>query len=282
VRVSTSELRNVIEESLVTAGYPAGHIARMVDVMTYAQWRGNWQSLVQLAGPGLPPFQATGAIHVERETAVSALLHGELHPGIAVMHRAMELARDKAKASRVAVVGAHHAAPPGTGAIGYYVEFLATGNAKMIHGRSLLSAALTACSLLWGSVCHHVEREAGRFIVSIPRERADERRRRRDDDHDQRFGGRERARGPSNLGAHRHRPDRRRRRRPAMKDLVAARGAARRALQRLDVTRRVNEHQESGIIMRKRARIVICDPVRLAARARGEPIDALQCEVGVT
>src|SRR5262249_15160049 len=41
-------------------------------------------------------------------------------------------------------------------------------NANMVHGWPLLSAALTAGSLLWGSICHHVEREASRFITSIP------------------------------------------------------------------------------------------------------------------
>jgi len=39
-------------------------------------------------------------------------------------------------------------------------------DANMIPGWPLLSAALTARSLLWGSVCHHVEREASRFIRS--------------------------------------------------------------------------------------------------------------------
>ena len=39
-------------------------------------------------------------------------------------------------------------------------------DANMIHGWPLLAAALTAGSLLWGSVCHHVEREASRFIPS--------------------------------------------------------------------------------------------------------------------
>src|SRR5216684_156790 len=41
-------------------------------------------------------------------------------------------------------------------------------DANMIHGWPLLTAALTAGSLLWGSVCHHVEREASRFIPSMP------------------------------------------------------------------------------------------------------------------
>jgi L-2-hydroxycarboxylate dehydrogenase (NAD+) len=126
MRVSAAELRSVTEASLVAAGCPADEIPRIVDVLTYAQWRGNWQSLVQLSLAGAPRFQPTGPIHIERETAVSALLHGELHPGITVMCRAMELAESKAKASGVAVVGAHHSAPPGTGALGYYVEQLAT------------------------------------------------------------------------------------------------------------------------------------------------------------
>ncbi len=44
-------------------------------------------------------------------------------------------------------------------------------DANMVHGWALLSAALTACELLWGSVCHHVEREASRFIPSCVQER---------------------------------------------------------------------------------------------------------------
>jgi L-2-hydroxycarboxylate dehydrogenase (NAD+) len=126
MRVSAGELRRVTEASLVAAGYPGDEIPQLVDVLTYAQWRGNWQSLVQLSLAGLPRFQATRPIHIERETAVSALLHGELHPGITVMCRAVEVAEHKAKATGVAVVGAHHSAPPGTGALGYYVEELAT------------------------------------------------------------------------------------------------------------------------------------------------------------
>jgi L-2-hydroxycarboxylate dehydrogenase (NAD+) len=125
MRVSTAELRRVTEASLVAAGYPLDEVPQIVDVLTYAQWRGNWQSLIQFSSTGLPRFQATGPIHIERETAVSALLHGALHPGIAVMCRAMELAETKAKASGVAIVGAHHSAPPGTGAVGFYVEKLA-------------------------------------------------------------------------------------------------------------------------------------------------------------
>lgn len=124
MRVAAAELRRVTEASLVAAGYPADEVPQIVEVLTYAQWRGNWQSLVQLSSAGLPRFQATGPIHIERETAVSALLHGELHPGIAVMCRAMEVAEAKAKASGIAIVGAHHSAPPGTGALGYYVEKL--------------------------------------------------------------------------------------------------------------------------------------------------------------
>jgi hypothetical protein len=40
-------------------------------------------------------------------------------------------------------------------------------DANMVHGWPLLSAALTARVLLWGTICHHVKREASRFIPSI-------------------------------------------------------------------------------------------------------------------
>ena len=39
-------------------------------------------------------------------------------------------------------------------------------DANMVPGWPLLSAALTASALLWGSLCHHVKREASRFIPS--------------------------------------------------------------------------------------------------------------------
>ena len=44
---------------------------------------------------------------------------------VEVLTYTMDVAETKAKASGVAIVGAHHSAPPGTGAVGFYAEKLA-------------------------------------------------------------------------------------------------------------------------------------------------------------
>ena len=61
-------------------------------------------------------------------------------------------------------------------------------------------------------------------------------------------------------------------------DLTQAQLAARLGTVRELVARAFSQLEESRIITRKRARIVIRDPARLAALARGEPIDAPQRE----
>ena len=49
--------------------------------------------------------------------------------------------------------------------VGAWMHFpLVDVDAKMAHGWPLPSAASTAGALLWGSIGHRVEREAGRFI----------------------------------------------------------------------------------------------------------------------
>ena len=60
----------------------------------------------------------------------------------------------------------HTFAPPGSAAIVTACE--ARRGAKTVPSQSS-SAALTASSFLWGSVSHHVEREASRFIPSMLR-----------------------------------------------------------------------------------------------------------------
>jgi len=40
-------------------------------------------------------------------------------------------------------------------------------DANMVHGGPLPSCGIDRGVLLWGSLCHHVEREASRFITSM-------------------------------------------------------------------------------------------------------------------
>jgi CRP-like cAMP-binding protein len=65
-------------------------------------------------------------------------------------------------------------------------------------------------------------------------------------------------------------------------ELTQAQLAARLGTVRELVARAFSQLEESGIIARKRARIVIRDPARLTALARGEPTDAGRPDGGLT
>lgn len=90
----------------------------LLQVLMYAELRGNSQSLVKVVSGGvvretnwLPPT-------VQHETKLSALVHGGGNFGMLVMAHALQLATAKAKVHGFGMVGTNHTSS-GTGAIGY-------------------------------------------------------------------------------------------------------------------------------------------------------------------
>ena len=122
--VPLDELRRLNRRALTLAGYEEDEINLMLDILSYAQLRGNIQSIVQFAGPGMPKHPEAGAPGIIKETALSVLLDGNRNAGMVVMHRAMILALEKAAAQGFGMVGTRNTCQP-TGAIGYYVRHLA-------------------------------------------------------------------------------------------------------------------------------------------------------------
>jgi LDH2 family malate/lactate/ureidoglycolate dehydrogenase len=95
-----------------------------VQVLMYAQLRGNNQGIIKITTGGLNRAPAAAPQRVERETRLSALLHGNQQAGMLVLARAARMAGDKAAACGVGVVGTHHTSTS-TGALGYYADALA-------------------------------------------------------------------------------------------------------------------------------------------------------------
>ncbi len=85
----------------------------LLQVVMYAQLRGNSQSLVKVVSGGLPYDVCCQPPVIEHETSVSA----SKSFGMIVMDAAVSTAMDKAAASGIAVVGTHGTAS-GTGALG--------------------------------------------------------------------------------------------------------------------------------------------------------------------
>lgn len=113
----SNEESAVITASLIDAelcGYPALGLARILTIAEHVNFK-----------------KPRSAIRIEHETPVSARMDGGNYPGFYAVCRAMELAIEKAKAQRFAVVGMHNSWLSGRSA--YYAEKIARAGFACIH-----------------------------------------------------------------------------------------------------------------------------------------------------
>lgn len=124
VYIPISELKELCTKSLSTLGYSTEETAVLLDVLLYAQLRGNNQGIIKITTGGMNRAAAAAPIAVERETRLSALLNGNAQAGMLVLHRAMTMAVEKAKSAGFGIVGTNNTSTS-TGALGYYAEQVA-------------------------------------------------------------------------------------------------------------------------------------------------------------
>jgi LDH2 family malate/lactate/ureidoglycolate dehydrogenase len=124
MNVSLDTLRQTALAVLTRFGYPADEAQTILDVLLYAQLRGNNQGVVKLIGAGLPRDPRAASIRTVRETKLSALLDGGWNVGMVVMQAATQLAIEKCRQHGMSLVGTQRTASS-TGAIGYYARRIA-------------------------------------------------------------------------------------------------------------------------------------------------------------
>ena len=124
MKVGIEELREVTRRAIVAQGFNAADSEIILEIIMYAQLRGNNQNVIKLLGPGMPANPAAGEMAVAKETKLSALVDGAWNQGMVVMSRATEIAISKAKAHGFGIVGTRRTNSP-TGAIGYYARWIA-------------------------------------------------------------------------------------------------------------------------------------------------------------
>ncbi len=113
----SAEEASVITASLIDAelcGYPALGLARVLTIAEHVNFK-----------------KPRSAIRIEHETPVSARMDGGNYPGFYAVYRAMELAIEKAKFSRFAVVGMRNSWLSGRSA--YYAEKIARAGFACVH-----------------------------------------------------------------------------------------------------------------------------------------------------
>ena len=124
MKVQVDELKRVTLQVLARSGYPPDESETILDVLMYAQLRGNNQGIVKLIGAGMPRDKACKPISVIKDTKLSALLDGGHNSGMVAVSYAMKLAIQKAGEHGVGIVGTNNT-NSSSGAIGYYASQIA-------------------------------------------------------------------------------------------------------------------------------------------------------------
>jgi LDH2 family malate/lactate/ureidoglycolate dehydrogenase len=124
MKVSLDHLKSTTLKALERQGYNAEEAAVILDVLMYAQLRGNNQGVVKLIGAGMPKHAQAGTITIVHETKLSARLDGAQNQGMIVLNRAVDMAIEKAAAHDFGMVGTRNT-NTSTGAIGYYAGKIA-------------------------------------------------------------------------------------------------------------------------------------------------------------
>lgn len=107
-----------------------------LQVMMYAQLRGNNQGIIKITTGGMNRSSSAGPITVERDTRLSAVLNGKGDAGMLVLSKASEMASTKCKGHGFGVVGTNHTSTS-TGCLAYYAEKIAkSGNIGVVLAQS--------------------------------------------------------------------------------------------------------------------------------------------------
>ena len=103
MRVSLKNLQNLTRQLYLKLEYPEAQTETILDVLSYAHRRGNFQSLIQEVAVGTPRFNAPREMVVEKETLLSCLIDAGGNIGICALHLAADLLVSKARTSGFAI-----------------------------------------------------------------------------------------------------------------------------------------------------------------------------------
>ncbi len=124
MRVPVDKLRDVTKQAILRNGYGEGQASVILDVLMYAQLRGNNQGVVKLIGAGMPNDPEAGAVEVVRETTLSVLVNGNRNHGMVALTVATDRAIEKAAQHGFGIAGTYNTYTS-TGALGYYADRIA-------------------------------------------------------------------------------------------------------------------------------------------------------------
>jgi len=111
-------------KALEKYGYDEKESKVILDMLMYAQLRGNNQGIVKLIGKGIPKSKEVELPTIEKESGVAVLINANQTMEAIALEMAVEMVVKKAKKSGISIVGVHNGAGS-SGAIGYWSRKIA-------------------------------------------------------------------------------------------------------------------------------------------------------------
>ncbi len=124
MNISFQELNKLSKKAILKYGYSEEEAQIILDMLMYAQMRGNDQGIVKLIGQGLPKNEKAQTPTVEKETPTTAIINANLSMEAIAMEQAVNMVIKKAKEMGIAIVGTH-TGDGSSGAVGYWSRKIA-------------------------------------------------------------------------------------------------------------------------------------------------------------
>ncbi len=124
MRISIQELSELSRKAILKYGYSEAEAEIILDMLMYAQLRGNDQGIVKLIGEGMPKHERAQTPTIEKNTPTTAIINANLSMEAIAMVQAVDMVIEKAKEMGIAIVGTH-TGHGSSGAIGYWSRRIA-------------------------------------------------------------------------------------------------------------------------------------------------------------
>jgi len=124
VKITIQDLTKLSKKAIIKYGYSDEEANTILDMLMYAQLRGNDQGIVKLIGAGIPKNRKSKNPTIEKETPTTAIINANLSMEAIAMELAVDIVVDKAKEMGIAIVGTH-TGDGSSGAIGYWSRKIA-------------------------------------------------------------------------------------------------------------------------------------------------------------
>ena len=124
MKISIQELKRLSEKAISKYGYSEEESTIILDMLMYAQMRGNDQGIVKLIGKGIPKNEKAQTPTIEKETPTTAIINANLSMEAIAMEKAVNMVIKKAKEMGIAIVGTH-TGDGSSGAVGYWSRKIA-------------------------------------------------------------------------------------------------------------------------------------------------------------